>query len=155
MLAAAQNAIITALRSVFPVEEVSTIYLTEVPADFERPSFFLHMILPFRGEDITTHIRRYPMSWQVVYFPPLDAAGNEDSQNLMDMAMSLEELFGQERTLTLTGMPGGNAVAQIDGFTYDTRDGVGYGSLQFTVFLRREDADAVPLQKVELDFGPI
>lgn len=153
MLSAAQNAIITALRSVFSVEEISTIYLTEVPAGFVRPSFYLYMILPFRGEDITTHIRRYPMSWQIVYFPPLDAAGNENSQSLIDMAMPLEELFGQERTLTLTGMTGGDLVAQIDGFSYDTRDGVGYGSLQFSVFLRREDPDAALLQNVELAIG--
>lgn len=149
MLDAARRAVITALRTKFSLTQVPTIYLAEVPADFQRPSFYLeHM--PFRGEDVTTHMRRYPLSWQIVYFPSLDDAGEEDIANLQSVAMPLEELFGQRKSLTLTGMPGGDAVAQIDGFSWEERDGVGYGSLQFSVFLMREDADAALLQSLEL-----
>ena len=149
MLEAARRAIITGLRTKFSLAQVPTIYLVEVPADFQRPSFYLER-LPFRGEDIATHIRRYPLSWQIVYFPALDDAGNEDAADLQSVAMPLEELFGQTKTLTLTGLPGGDAMAQIDGFSWEERDGVGYGSLQFSVFLMREDADATLLQSLEL-----
>ena len=153
MLDAARQAVITALRTKFSLAQVPTIYLAEVPADFQRPSFYLER-LPFRGEDVTTHMRRYPLSWQIVYFPSLDAAGNEDAADLLSVAMPLEELFGQQKSLTLTGMPGGGAVAQIDSFSWDERDGVGYGSLQFSVFLRREDADVALLQSLEMSMTP-
>ncbi len=154
MLEAAQRSIITALRTKFSLAQVPTIYLTEVPADFDRPSFYLERILPFRGEDIATHMRQYPLSWQIVYFPPLDASGNEDAANLLSVTMPLEELFGQQKTMILTGMQNGDAVAQIDSFSWDVRDGVGYGSLQISVFLMREDVDAVQLQHVELTMTP-
>lgn len=150
MINSAQGAIINALRSVFTLEQIPTIYLTEVPAGFDRPSFYLELITPFGGEDITTHVRRYQMTWQIVYFPLVDAVGNEDKDDLIAMAMQLEELFGHSRTLTLPGVYGSDAVASIDGFAFDTRDGVGYGTLHLSAFIRRVDEEVDKLLGIEL-----
>jgi hypothetical protein len=87
--------------------------LTEVPADFQRPSFFLDL-LPWRGENIAINLRLYPISWQLVYFPPLDETGNEDVDNLHVVAVKLDELFGQAHTLPL---PDGS-VATITDFSW-------------------------------------
>ena len=149
MLTKTQQGVINALRTRFTLADVPVIYTVDVPADFQRPSFFLDL-LPWRGENITTNIRHYPITWQIVYFPPLDDAGNEDVENLRDTAMKLDELFGQVNTLPL---PDGT-IASITDFSWDERDGDGYATITLSVFLLREDAEAVPLQHLELSIAP-
>jgi hypothetical protein len=120
-----------------------------VPADFQRPSFFLDL-LPWHGEDLTECMRQYPISWQVVYFPPLDDDGNEDVENLRAVAEKLEELFGQVHTLPL---PDGS-LAHITDFSWDERDGDGYGTVSLSVIMRRVDTEPVPAQTLELSMAP-
>ena len=149
MLNKTQQGIIDALRTVFPLLEVPVIYTVDVPADFQRPSFFLDL-MPWHGRDITTHMREYPISWQVVYFPPLDDAGSEDVENLRDVAVRLDQLFGQVHTLPL---PDGS-MASITDFAWDERDGTGYATVALSVFLLRVDEDPVLLQDLELSLAP-
>jgi hypothetical protein len=149
MLNLTQQGIVDALRTEFPVSEVPTIYLTEVPADFQRPSFFLDL-LPWRGENIASGLRLYPISWQLVYFPPLDEAGNEDVDNLRAVAVKLDELFGQAYTLPL---PDGS-VATITDFSWEERDGDGYGTIALSVVYCRVDDEPAFMQTVELVFAP-
>ena len=141
--------IVDALRTEFPLAEVPKIYTVEVPADFERPSFFLDL-LPWRGADLTTHMREYPISWQLVYFPPLDEAGNEDVENLRAVAMRLDMLFSQQKALAL---PNG-AIAHINDFSWDERDGDGYATIALSVVLLRLDEEPAPLQNLELSMAP-
>ncbi len=147
MLNKTQQGIIDALRTVFPLSEVPVIYTVDVPADFQRPSFFLDL-LPWRGANITTNIRHYPITWQLVYFPPLDDAGNEDVEVLRAVAVKLDELFGQVYTLPL---PDGS-MASITDFAWDERDGTGYATVALSVFMLREDEEPAPVQFLELKF---
>jgi hypothetical protein len=149
MLNLTQQGIVDALRTVFLLSEVPTIYLTEVPADFQRPSFFLDL-LPWRGENIASDLRLYPISWQLVYFPSLDEAGNEDVDNLRAVAVKLDELFGQVYTLPL---PDGS-MATITDFSWEERDGDGYATIALSVVIRRVDEEPVLMQNVELVFAP-
>ena len=149
MLNKTQQGIIDALRTVFPLSEVPVIYTVDVPADFQRPSFFLDL-MPWRGKDITTHMREYPISWQLVYFPPLDDAGSEDVENLRDVAVRLDELFGQVHTLPL---PDGS-LATITDFSWDERDGDGYATIALSVILRRVEDGPAPAQNLEVVMAP-
>lgn len=110
MLKLTQQGIVDALRTVFLLSEVPKIYLTEVPADFQRSSFFLDL-LPWRGENIASGLRLYPITWQLVYFPPLDEAGNEDVDNLHAVAVKL----GKPATVLLVVLPDDGVLA--DGYT--------------------------------------
>ena len=149
MLDQTQQGIIAALRTVFSLSEVPVIYTVVVPEDFQRPSFFLDL-LPWRGTNLTECMRQYPISWQVVYFPPLDDAGNEDTENLRAVAMRLDELFGQAHTLPL---PGGS-MATITDFSWEERDGDGYATVALSVILRRVDEEPAPAQTLELTMAP-
>lgn len=154
MLDAIQSAIVAAIRSKITPQRVPTIYLVEVPADFERPSFFLYPAMPFRGEGITTHLRQYDLNWQIVYFPLLDAFGNEDRNDLLSMGGSLEDLFGlSDSLLPIPELPTGANVAQITGFSYEIRDGVGYGSLQCSFFLLNEETPDALLHETTLNIN--
>ena len=149
MLNKTQQGITNALRIEFPVSEVPNLYLAGVPADFQRPSFFLDL-LPWRGVDLTTHMREYQISWQVVYFPPKDEAGIEDVVNLRTAAMRIDKLFGQAKTLPL---PEG-AIARITDFSWDERDGAGYATVSLSMVLLRMDEEPVSLQNLELNMAP-
>ena len=149
MLNKTQQGVIDALRTVFPLSEVPVIYTVDMPADFQRPSFFLDL-LPWHCRDITTHMREYPISWQVVYFPPLDDAGTEDVETLRDVAVRLDELFGQAHTLPL---PDGS-MASITDFAWDERDGTGYATVALSVILLRVDEELDPMQSLELSMAP-
>lgn len=149
MINRTQQGVIDVLRTEFPLSEVSVIYTVDVPADFQRPSFFLDL-LPWHGRDLTTHMREYPISWQVVYFPPQDDAGNEDVENLRAVAMRLDELFGQTHTLPLLD----GSLAHITDFSWDERDGAGYATVALSVIMRRVDEEPAPLQYLELSMAP-
>ena len=149
MLNKTQQGIIDALRTVFSLVEVPIIYTVEVPDDFARPSFFLDL-LPWRGRDLTTHMREYPISWQLVYFHPQDDAGTEDVENLRAVGMRLDELFGQVRSLEL---PDGT-FATITDFSWDERDGEGYATIALSVILLRVDEDPALAQTLELAIAP-
>lgn len=149
MLNKTQQGIIDALRTVFLLSEVPVIYTVDVPDDFHRPSFFLDL-LPWRGRDLTSHMREYPISWQLVYFPLLDDAGSEDVENLRDVAMRLDELFGQVHSLEL---PDGS-FATITDFSWDERDGDGYATIALSVVLLRVDDELAPAQTLEFSMAP-
>ena len=149
MLNKTQQGIIDALRTEFPLSEVPVIYTVDVPTNFQRPSFFLDL-MPWRGKDITTHMREYPISWQLVYFPTLDDAGSEDVENLRDAAMRLDALFGQNHSLLL---PDGS-LATITDFSWDERDGAGYATIELSVILRRVEDEPAPAQTLELAMAP-
>jgi hypothetical protein len=149
MLNKTQQGIMDALRTEFPVSEVPNIYLTGVPADFQRPSFFLDL-LPWRAVDLTTHMREYPISWQVVYFPPKDESGNEDVMNLRTAGIRLDKLFGQTKTLAL---PEG-IKARITDFSWDERDGAGYATIILSVVLLKVEEEPAFLANLELNMAP-
>jgi hypothetical protein len=95
-------------------------------------------------------MREYPISWQVVYFPPLDDAGNEDVENLRWVAMRMDEIFGQTHALPL---PDGS-IAHITDFSWDERYDGGYATVALSVVLLRVEDDPALLQYLELSFAP-
>lgn len=149
MINQTQQAIVDALRTEFPASEVPLIYTVGVPTDFQRPSFFLDL-LPWHGIDLTACMREYPISWQVVYFPPQDDAGNEDVENLRAVAVRMDQVFGQAHTLPL---PDGS-LATITDFSWDERDGAGYATVALSMVLLRVEEEPALLQTLELTMAP-
>lgn len=133
------NGIINALRKAFPLSKVPVIYTEKVPYGFQRPSFLLEL-LPWCSMDLTACIREYPISWQVVYFPPRDDAGNEDVENLHDVAIRMDEVFGQAVALPL---PDGS-LAHITDFSWEELNGVGYATIALSVVFLRMIDDPAP-----------
>lgn len=103
MLTASRDAIRQALRDIFPASEVRYIHLSGMPAGFERPALYLHMI-PLQPSRLSADMHGYALRWQIVFFPTLDAVGNAVYSSLHDAAQRL--VAGLERADTLTAPSG-------------------------------------------------
>ncbi len=149
MIDATRDAIRCALRQEFPIEVVSHIHLQQMPVDFVRPAFYMQL-MPWHPQQIASCLRSYPTTWQLVYFPLEDDAGNADITDLHSKAMTLEELFGCTTYLT---SPDGT-VFHLDDFICEIRDGLLYCTIRLQAVRIKEEPASTPMGDADIALLP-
>jgi hypothetical protein len=144
----ALDAVRTAIRSEFPVSEIEHCHVSQIPEDFKRPTLYVQMI-PGRTDRMTANLLGFPSSWQVVYFPEEDPDGLVDNLALMGVGDRMTDTLG--RVTTLTGPSG--TVYNVDGFSCDLRDGLGYFTVDLWTSERLEEPVADKMQDIRLELN--
>lgn len=141
----ALDAVRAAVRAEFPASEIQHFHVSQMPQDFTRPALYVQMI-PGRTDRMTANLLGFPSSWQVVYFPEEDADGLVDNLALIGVADRMTDALG--RVTTLMG-PGGT-VYNVDGFSCDVREGLGYFTVDLWTSERLEEPAADKMQDIYL-----
>lgn len=112
MLTASLDAITALLHQVCPT--VDRIYINAVPEGFKRPSFYVGL----QDEQCTRRAKdawSARITWLIIYFAPLDKAGNTDASNqiavmdaLQNALMNAGRLIASDGTaFNIASMSGG------------------------------------------------
>ncbi|MGB9845894.1 MAG: phage tail terminator family protein [Desulfotomaculales bacterium] len=91
------DAICSLLNTAFP--EVETIYVNTTPESFKRPCFFV-MLATGDEENLSRSMYQVRMTWQIVYFAPLDPGHRPDPYNQLAAAEKLKSALMDAMTLT-------------------------------------------------------
>lgn len=97
MLRDSLDAIRGLLNTSFP--EVTRVYVNSVPDGFVRPSFYCELV-----SSPDTHLNKVMyqkrITWQIVYFAPVNDAGNPDVFNQLDVAETLKKKLMDNMVVT-------------------------------------------------------
>ena len=142
----ALDAVRAAVRAEFSATEVPDMHISQTPQDFKRPAFFVQMI-PGRVEHLSASLMGFPSTWQVVYFPPENVDGLVDGLALMNVADRMTGALG--RVLTLRSPNG--VTYDVNGFSCDLHDGIGYFTVDLWTSMRRPEPAAEPMRDIHLE----
>lgn len=87
------------LHSNFP--KVTRIYVSTMPDSFIRPSFFINLATS-DGEHLNRAMYQTDMTWQIVYFAPMDSKGQADVFNQLQVSSTLKRVLMETMSLTYT-----------------------------------------------------
>jgi hypothetical protein len=85
------------LRSNFPA--VNRIYVSTMPKSFIRPSFFINLANSYE-EHINRDMYQADMTWQIVYFAPMDSKGQADVFNQLSVSSTLKKALMEAMVVT-------------------------------------------------------
>lgn len=102
------DAICGLINTTFP--EIETIYTNTTPESFRRPCFFI-MLATAGDEHLNRSMYQVRMTWQIVYFAPLEPGHHPDPYSQLAAADTLKTAFME--AMTLTG-PGGTVYNILD-----------------------------------------
>lgn len=91
------NALRGLLQSNFP--GVTRIYVSAMPDSFVRPSFFVNLATSDE-EHLNRAMYQTDMTWQIVYFAPLDSTGQADVFNQLSVSSALKKALMEAMTVT-------------------------------------------------------
>lgn len=144
--------LINAIAAVIASKNAYTIYMDDIPQDFERPSFFIYRI-----SDLDTPMNRWTYNTnaiiQIVYFSPLD-----DYQNIISKADQTATIKAIKHAFMATmGIKFGDSFAHLDKTNTDyTGDKDIFLQLTFNITngTRKEYDEAQNLQTMqEINFN--
>ncbi|RTE05491.1 phage tail terminator family protein [Paenibacillus whitsoniae] len=137
------NAIRALLKNSVP--SVTTVYVDDVPANFEQPSFFIEHVHS-GSEDLNFTYMQFNIQWQLVYFPPRLKSGIPDRMNQLEMAEQLRGIFtAQPYLMSPTGR-----VYLIDSYDGGPRGDELYISIRLHTQLQREKPTYETMQQMHL-----
>lgn len=92
MLVASLNALRSLVHTNFP--DVTRLYVSKMPAAFVRPSFLFDLVNT-RGTHLSKSATNTTITWQMIYFAPLDEKGIADSFDQLNALSTLESVTMQ------------------------------------------------------------
>lgn len=102
------DAICGLINTAFP--EIETVYVNTTPESFRRPCFFI-MLATAGDEHLTRSIYQVRMTWQIIYYAPLEPGHYPDPYSQLTAAEKLKSTLMD--AMTLTG-PSGTVYHIID-----------------------------------------
>ncbi|MDR1062197.1 MAG: hypothetical protein LBL83_13545 [Clostridiales bacterium] len=149
MLEGSLDAVRAKLAGAFP--EAAAIYVNSVPEGFDRPSLYVELARA-ATDDLSRTLRNMTATWQVVYFPEKDEAGNSDMFALHGAAGRIGRAFGDEPFLR--GEDG--SVYHVLDVSGGARDGAAYFDVRLEAqrAVRPEPAEIVGAVEHKIKGGP-
>lgn len=138
------DALRSLLHSKFPA--IERIYVSTMPDSFIRPSFFINLATSDE-EHLNKAMYQADMTWQIVYFAPMDSKGQADVFNQLNVSSALtKELM---EAMTITG-PNGTVyhIVETEG---GPRDAEVYITVTLQTELARPREQFDPMRNVHLE----
>jgi len=107
MLVASLNTLRSLMHSNFP--DVTRLYVSKMPNNFARPSFFFDLV-NVMDNTLSKSAYNTAITWQIVYFAPLDANNDADAFDQLSVAGTMENIAMQPSL----SAPGGEIFNVID-----------------------------------------
>lgn len=145
MFRASLDAIRSMLKKTFP--QVTRIYVNTVPTGFKRSSFFVQLVAD-QDQHLNKAMYNSQMTWQIVYFAPVDSDRKPATFNQYDVAGQLKDKIMGDMILT---SPDGTifSVLECDG---GPRDAEVYITVKLEIDRRRSKPQYDIVATVDHDF---
>lgn len=145
MFQASLDAIRKMLKTTFP--EVTTTYISNVPAGFKRPSFFVGLV---SGTDkhLNKSMLNNKIAWQIIYFAPKDSKANPDVINQFEVAQRLKDKLMDDMELIA---PDGT-IFNVQDCEGGPRDAEVYITVVLDVDLSRTEPTQEIMQDIDHDY---
>lgn len=145
MILSSLNAIRKLLKTTFP--DVSRIYLNTMPDEFTRPSFLVQLVTA-PDQHLNKKFYNTRLTWQIVYFAPINVVGNPDIMNQINTSDTLKTAIMENMVLV---SPDDGTVFHVIDCDGGPRDAEVYITVRLDVDSSRPEPEYDVMQELDID----